>query len=379
MSRLLRIGLCALVLVCGVYSQADDLDKTLHDALMASRVPAVGVAVLKDGQVDRQAVLGRQRNDRPDKVALDDKWLIGSTGKVMTVALMARLVEQQRLDWDSPLAQMLPELANSMRPEYRKVTLAQLLSHRAGLPRDMRDLRVISRYLKDKRDIRVQRAEFIARALQDAPEGEVGSFAYSNTGFIVAAAIAERATGQSFEALMRDEVFAPLAMQGASFGAPAAGEPMGHQHGKPMRAPRNVDDGLPAIYAPAGFVRMSLADWARFNLDQLAGAQGKGRLLSDASYKLMQTAQPGGPAAMDWGVQPSIMGRKGPVLVHAGSDGNWLAYVILFPESGAGVLAVANAGEDMGSEAVLRKVLGPVLVQISPPFKAEPEAKMIGQ
>ena len=37
------------------------------------------------------------------------------------------------------------------------------------------------------------------------------------------------------------------------------------------------------------------------------------------------------------------MGRKGPVLVHGGSDGTWFAYVVLFPETGNGVLAIDNA------------------------------------
>jgi CubicO group peptidase (beta-lactamase class C family) len=120
------------------------------------------------------------------------------------------------------------------------------------------------------------------------------------------------------------------------------------------------------MYAPAGFLHMSLADWARFNLDQLAGAAGKGKLLMPASYKLMQTAQPGSGAGLDWGVQASIAGRKGPALVHQGSDGNWLAVVVLFPEQGSGVLAVANAFEDMGADAVINGMLGALFPTLAP-------------
>jgi CubicO group peptidase (beta-lactamase class C family) len=80
----------------------------------------------------------------------------------------------------------------------------------------------------------------------------------------------------------------------------------------------------------------------------------------------MQTVQPGGPVAMDWGVQPSIAGRKGPVLVHGGSDGNWLAWVVLFPETNNGVLVTANATDDMGGDKATKAVLGALFPSLSP-------------
>ena len=77
-------------------------------------------------------------------------------------------------------------------------------------------------------------------------------------------------------------------------------------------------------------------------------------------------AQPGGPAGLDWGVQESIAGRQGPVLVHQGSDGNWLAIAVLFPEQGTGALVVANAGPDMGADQLLMGLFGKLLPQLSP-------------
>ena len=60
---------------------------------------------------------------------------------------------------------------------------------------------------------------------------------------------------------------------------------------------------------------------------------------------------------MGWGVQGTIAGRKGPVLVHSGSDGNWYAAVVLFPETGQGVLVAANAGPDMGGDMAVMAAL----------------------
>jgi len=162
-------------------------------------------------------------------------------------------------------------------------------------------------------------------------------------------------------------VFSPLNMASAGFGPVPAGQPLGHRGGKPVTsAPRHYDDGVPAMYSPAGYMHMSLHDWSLFCLDQLAGARGEGKLLTPASYRLMQTAQPDSPSGLDWSVQGSIAGRQGPVLAQCGSDGNTLAWVALFPQTGNGVLVVANAAGDMGGDQSTLALLGGLLASLSP-------------
>jgi hypothetical protein len=120
----------------------------------------------------------------------------------------------------------------------------------------------------------------------------------------------------------------------------------------------HFDDGVPMAFTPASNMHMSLHDWALFCLDQMAGSHDRGKLLTPASHRLMQTAQPDSPSGLDWGVQKSIAGRHGPVLVHGGSDGNSLAWVVLFPVTESGILVVANRAEDMGGDKATRPVLG---------------------
>ncbi len=360
------VAACLLLVVKPVCA-AENLQAALSAAIASTKVPALGVVVLRDGRIDAQAVHGVRRNDGKQAVTVDDVWLIGSTGKVMTVAMVARLVERGTLSWDAPLEKMLPGLVATMHPQYRQVTLLQLLSHRSGLPRDLKDLGSQNKLFFATTALRQQRLAYVAQALQDAPDAAAGTaFGYSNTGFLVAAAVAEKATGTVYEKLIRTLVFTPLGMRQTGFGNTKNGQVRGHQQGKPMTSMRKFDHGAPAMFAPAGFLHMSLGDWARFNLDQLAGSEGRGKLLTPGSYQLMQTAQPGSPAGLDWGIQDSIAGRKGPVLLHAGSDGNWLAYAILFPQQGTGVLAVANASEEMGSETALQALLGTLLPTLSP-------------
>ncbi len=338
-----------------------ELSATLVAAMQGTKTPAMGAVIFRDGKIASSAVTGIRRTDQAAHVALGDSWIIGSTGKPQTVAMIARLVDRGILSWDDPLATMLPALADQMRPEYRAVTLVQLLSHHAGLPENVDDPKFVEEFFTDKRPLEAQRLAYITRALRNAPVYAPGSdFGYSNTGFLIAAAVAERATGKSYEKLMRKEVFMPLGMASAGFGATPKGQPSGHDAGKPV-GPSNSD-----MFAPAGNLHMSLWDWSTFSLDQLAGSKGKGRLLSPASYRLMQTVQPNGPSGLDWGVQDSIAGRQGPVLVHGGSDGYWFAFVVLFPGTGNGVVVIDNASAEMGGDAAAQAALKLILPTLAP-------------
>jgi CubicO group peptidase (beta-lactamase class C family) len=266
------------------------------------------------------------------------------------------------LRWDTPLEAMLPDLAATMQPAYRSVTLLQLLSHKAGLPHDP-DEKLLTPFFDDKRPAARQRLDWVALALKDAPVNKPGTaFSYSNSGFLIAAAVAERATGKSYETLMHDEVFAPLGMRSPGFGVTHAGQPMGHVNGKVA----TLKDGNPEFFAPAGNVYLSLDDWAVFCLDQMAGVDGHGRLLKPATYRLMQTA----PVGLGWGVSATDFGRQGPVLTHAGSDGTWLAFVALFPAQHSGLLAVANASPEMGADKALRTVVKTLAPALAPPAPA---------
>ena len=348
----------ALAAFAGAASAAD-LGPQLAKALEGTKAPAIAALSMRDGKVVDEGVYGVRRNDQPGAATLADPWLIGSDAKPMTATLVARLVDRGVLSWTTPLAKLLPELAAGMRPEYRKVTLAQLMSHHAGLAHDTTDMAFFGTFFTDTRPLPQQRLAYLAKALAEAPEAPPGTkFSYSNTGFIVAAAVAERATHTSYEELMRAEVFAPLGMAHVQFGTTHDGQPLGHVHGVPAKA----SDANPLMFAPAGNLALPMGDWAAFCLDQMAGVHGRGKLLKTATYQMMQTVQPGGGnTGLGWGVQESLAGHKGPVLMHAGSDGNWYAIVALFPGTESGALAVANAGEEMGGNAATKAALIPLL------------------
>lgn len=348
-----------------VFAQSVDLAPVLAKAMEGSKVPAMGILVIRDGKVASEAVRGVRRNDGADPVTLGDVWHIGSDGKAMTATLIARLVDRGVLSWSKPLDQMLPELAASMNPQYRSVTLVGLLSHHSGLPHDIADVNALHAVFTDKTPAspRQRRYDYVSRALQDAPVAPTTTSSYSNTGPIIASVIAERVTGSSFEDLIRKEVFIPLGMRRVGFGATHSGQNMGHAAGKPT-----TTEVIPDLFAPAGNMYMPLGDWALFCIDQINGANGGGKLLKPETYRLMQRAQPGGsPVGLGWAVEDEAGGRRGPALAHSGSDGNWYAIVVLFPSAGSGVLVAANAGESMGGDVADKAAIQGVVDTLSPP------------
>jgi CubicO group peptidase (beta-lactamase class C family) len=351
-------------------ARAVDLHAALAATLKGTKAPAVGLLIMRDGKVADIAVEGQRRNDRADPVQPGDLWRIGSDAKPMTATLIARLLDKGVLNWTTPLAKMLPDLAATMRPEYRAVTLVQLLSHQSGLPHDLNDMKFIESLSKDKRPLPVQRLDVVARALREKPVAPPGTkFSYSNTGFVLAAVIAERATDQTFEDLMRREVFRPLGITDETITDPKGPEPLGHIKGEPVVDTAEV---FPLFCAPAGDWYLTLGDWAKFCLDQMAGVHGHGSLLKQATYRFMESRQikeEDGGVGLGWGIFPTIMGYQGPFLEHTGSDETWYASAALRPAAESGVLAVSNAGESMGGEKAANRALKAGLGEIAPPVR----------
>lgn len=336
------------------------LDSLLTHAMEGRFVPGMSVLVIRDGQIAERAVRGRRSSDAPDSVTLDDVWHLGSCGKPMTATLVAKLVERKVLAWDTPLPKLLPEVAKTMRPEYRTVTLVQLMSHTSGLPENVPFDSLLAMY-DDRRPLPVQRLAYARLALQDPPIAPPGTkTSYSNSAFMIVAAAIEHATHKSFEDLMRHEVFEPLGMTTAGFGPTHRGQPLGHEKGAPIEGPK-ADN--PLAWAPVGGIYMSMQDWARFSLDHMLGEQGGGKLLRRETYAYLHTPVMG-HNALDWGIAQEKYGVAGRLMQHTGSNGDWFAIIGIVPESRSGVLVACNVAEDGEGDKACAEVFKALVVTL---------------
>jgi CubicO group peptidase (beta-lactamase class C family) len=122
---------------------------------------------------------------------------IGSLTKQFTAAAIVDLAMQGKLRFDDTLAQHLGHVP----PRATSITINQLLTHTAGLPSDCGD------------DFdRVSREELVSRCLANFTPPDTMTFAYSNLGYSLLAAVVETVSGKPLEDYLADRFFKPLKM-----------------------------------------------------------------------------------------------------------------------------------------------------------------------
>lgn len=167
------------------------------------------VTVSEADSVLAERALGRA-DGRATPVTLTTGFAVGSVTKSFTAALIVHLAHEHRLSLDDSLARLLPGVPT----DKAAITPRQLLAHRSGLPEDAEGV-----FELDSRD-QVLRATLRAR-LVSAP-GE--RFVYSNAGFQLLAAIAERVSGAPWPRLCDSLLLAPAQMRQSGAGSAYARE-----------------------------------------------------------------------------------------------------------------------------------------------------------
>lgn len=291
------------------------------------------------------------RSAGSDKVMTPaDRFHWGSITKSMTATVAARLVEQGKISWISTLGEVLS--GKKMKDAYKAVTLLQLLSHRGGLQPNLNSLVMMTYSRNESSDARAERLKYALAALDQKPAAKPGeAMIYSNSGFICAGVMLEIVTGRPWETLIGEELFGPLNLISAGFGAPGTkdqiDQPLGHTVGGDKRTAMPVGPGKttdnPTALGPAGRVHMSLIDmltYLRAHADQPTS------YLKPESWKMLHTPHFGGDYALGW------MVRADGVLWHNGSNTLWYAESLFHPATGAVACAAGNDAAPQTQKAV---------------------------
>jgi CubicO group peptidase (beta-lactamase class C family) len=349
----LVIGVAALASSAATQFGDPDVISLVEPIRQQHHLPALGAALVTTRGSVVSGIAGVRKANTDVSATIDDKWHLGSDTKAMTAVIIATLTERGKLTWDTTLGEVFPGLTAAYPLEFRAITITQLLSHRAGLPANL-DWRAIARSARSLSEQRLKALRKAASTKLSSPPGT--KFEYSNLGYTLAGAIAERVSGQPWEELMREIVFKPLRMTSCGFGGVGTpgkiDQPWPHrENGKPMAANGPAVDN-PEVLGPAGTVHCSIGDWSKFIADQLRGEHGEGALLKAETYKALHTAHYGDGYAFGWGVSLQDW-AGGPVLAHTGSNTMNFCMVQMAPQRDYAVLAVTNQGGDQAQKAVL--------------------------
>src|SRR5204863_2339905 len=243
MTKAILIGIALLLLGAIVFVRgrepkvpaieySDPVSQMLENIREKHHFPALAAAMVVDGKIVLTKAVGFRKNGGTKKVMVDDEFHVGSVTKSMTATVAAMLVEQGTISWTTTIREAFPELKSEIHPDYLSVTLEQLLSHRGGAPGDAPGDLWRKAWAANGAAAE-QRLAFIKGILARKPEAKPGTkHIYSNQGYTIAGVMLEKATGKTWEDLLRSMLFEPLGMTTAGFGAPATVEkvdqPWGH-------------------------------------------------------------------------------------------------------------------------------------------------------
>jgi len=365
-----------------VVSKQIDLKEVLAPVVDSNPLPALAAIVFDDQKVIASGAIGVRKFGDPTLVTIEDSFYLGSLTKAMTATLAARIVERGDISWTTTVKEALG--LQNVDSALENITLLELMSHTAGMPASLinqwpnlyETLFYHTNWQKRPKGRAARR--MVAQLLFFAPPAQaVGSYKYSNAGFMVAGAMLEAVTDTEWEDLMRTELFKPLGMKNCGFG-PAArpdkvDQPWPHSliNDKPVlvtrewitrtmhiRAPESW--GNPRSLGPAGALHCTISDWAKFG--QLHLGDGGDFISTESMSLLHEVRNTSSRYALGWYSSKPSWAAGGTALTHNGSNLINLAIVRISPTKKKGVMVATNI--DDGKAGKIAKILNGVVGQL---------------
>ncbi len=173
-------------------------------------VPAVQMGVIKDGEVVFCGGVGYR--DVENKIEADPETIfaIGSATKAFGATSIAILVDEGKLDWDTPVKHYIPEFEMYDSYVTNNLTVKDILCHRCGLPRH--DLMW---YLNAENFTMIDVVKRLKYLKPNAPFRY--KMQYQNHMYVLAGYLIERVTGQKWHEFVRERILEPLGMVKTNF------------------------------------------------------------------------------------------------------------------------------------------------------------------
>jgi D-alanyl-D-alanine carboxypeptidase len=342
---LLTVFAAAEVLSRGSAISQADLEAIVYEQTMFSGT----VVVAQDGEILASSHVGFANQETDTLNNSRTLHSVASVGKMFTAVALVQLVEKDKLAYDMPVLQIIPELGDQVAPT---VTIDHLLHHTSGLGR-MSD---VSDATLDALESNADHFELILSTgvASDGPT----EFSYRNTNFHVLGEIIERVSGQSYESYVREFIADPVGMTGPFFTRrdraltlPIAEHYMAVDFETWWNSEESIVAGSadefihiapPATPSAGGGSYATGLDMMRF-----AKALRDGSLISIEGFKTMCSLTPAAKALhRGYGRGCSInIGEGGTRVGHTGSSAGIQARFFLYLELGVDVVVLSNHDE----------------------------------
>ncbi|OAH12945.1 serine hydrolase [Streptomyces jeddahensis] len=259
-----------------VDAAVDRLDDVVRSAMRRTGVPGVAVGVVHRDRVVYLKGFGTRRVGQPGTVDADTVFQLASVSKPLASTVVAGAVGRKTVGWDDPVVKYSPGFALKDPWVTGHVTIADLFSHRSGLPDHAGDL---------LEDLGYDRAYILGRLRYEPLAPFRASYAYTNFGVTAAAEAVAEAAGTSWEELSEREVYKPLGMTSTSSAFAdyerASNKAVTHVKVDGSWQARHVRDA--DAQSPAGGASSTARDMTKWLRLQLADGKFDGRQVIDAA------------------------------------------------------------------------------------------------
>ncbi len=322
------------------------LEQLARDAIAKGQVPGLAIAIVYKDEVVYLGGFGVREAGKLGTVDADTVFQLASFSKPMSATVVAALVSDGVVAWDSRIADLDPALKLHDAYPTEQVTVTDLFNHRSGLSGNAGN---------DLEDLGYDRATILSRLHLLKPTSSFrAGYAYSNFGLTEGAVAAAKPTGKSWEDVCEEKLYKPLGMGSTSS---RNADFLSHENRAELHVP--IDGKWKALVkrdpdpqAPAGGVSSNVRDLAQWMRLELGNGKYNGvQLIKEEA--LAPTHQP----LFDRGKNPVTgsqtfygrgwnvdFGRYGTVWGHAGAFSTGAhTLVSLLPSEQLGIVVLANA------------------------------------
>ncbi len=294
----------------GTYSQ---IDNYLLKSVKLANIPGMSVII-----VDKDNVLFS--NTYGNCNSIDTPFIIGSMSKSFTAVSILQLVEQGKVNIDNNMQAYLPDVAYG-----DKITVRQLLNQTSGLGEYQRlsNMKITTSY---------------------------GSHQYANVNYCLLGKVIESVSGMSYEEYVTENIFKPLDMKASAASlqkSKASGLISGYRNffGIPISGKPDYPSKNSWSQVPAGYISSSATDMGKYLQMYLSGGDN---IISSESVitvfydNVEAKSEKSYYYGMGWSLSKEY---EEPILGHSGLVENYMSNMFILPESGIGVVLLANTND----------------------------------
>ncbi len=336
-------------------AQTAAIDQAVARALADTAVPSASIAIVRDGKVVLAKAYGKANEGLPARTGLP--YQVASISKQFTAMALLLLEDEGKLSLDDKVAKWVPGISGGDR-----IALRQLLNHTSGL-----------------QDYWPQDFSFPAMARPTAPQGIVDKWAkkpldfepgdqaqYSNTGYVIAGMVAEKASGEPLMSYLKRKIFVPLGMSSVIHQDDAIGASFPAGYGRYALGPvRPVTPAARGWLYAAGELSMSAEDLAKWNVARI----NRSLVPADDWAAQEMTAKLNGGTAIANGLGVFVSNSSSrKAITHGGESVGFLATNAVYPAERAAITVMTNSWSGNAYSRIAREIAKIVLPQ--PPQSA---------